>query len=167
MVFLMLSVAAAVGAGMALLRRVAPSVGDESSDEVNLSTIGEGRVFRSKSAAFRGGSWLAVMGATKIDLRQATAAPEGARLQLQAVMSAVKVLVPENWVVRTELECMSSAVENRTLAAGEPADARPDLVVTGKAIMSAVAVANKAGADELESEPGTVSPEALAEAAPA
>jgi hypothetical protein len=135
---------AGLAAGMALLKRAIPSVGDENSDEIRLAAIGEARALKSRATAFRGGSSLSVMGATKIDLRNATVAPGGARIQVQVIMSALKVLVPESWLVRTDVEGPGSAVENRTARAGEETDAAPDLVLTGTAVASAVAVAHKA-----------------------
>jgi len=151
--FAVVALMAAVAAGMALLKRALPSIGDEDSDEVRLTAIGEGRTHVSRAAAFRGGSSLSVMGATRIDLRRATPAPGGATLRLQALMSAVKVIVPEGWLVRTDLECANATVVDRSARAKEETDAAPDLVLCGKAVASAVAVSNKARRTAAEAVP--------------
>jgi hypothetical protein len=154
-VFAVVALMALAAAGMALLKRALPSIGDEDSDEVRLTAIGEGRRHVSRAAAFRGGSSLSVMGATRIDLRQATPAPGGAHLRLQAFMSAVKVIVPEGWLVRTELECANATVVDRSARAKEESAAAPDLVLSGRAVASAVAVSNKAGRTAAEAPPQT------------
>lgn len=143
MLVALVSAAAAVAVVVALLKRAVPSVGGPESDEIGLAVIGEAKALESHATAFRGGSCLTVMGATRLDLRRATPAPGGARLKIQAVMSAVKVLVPEGWLVRCDIPSASAAVVNRTARAGEQSDAEPDLVLSGTAVASALAIAHQ------------------------
>jgi hypothetical protein len=72
------------------LQQIVPSMGDEESDT-------NGRNLVSYSEGFRGGTALTIAGGSVIDLRNASLAPEGARLQLSTVMGGTNVLVPRGW----------------------------------------------------------------------
>ncbi|MGH2585334.1 MAG: hypothetical protein ACRDJE_10515 [Dehalococcoidia bacterium] len=82
------------------LRRLIPSIGDETSDEIALAAAGRGIELKSRAAAFRGGSARAIMGGLQLDLREATLAPDGARLEVRAIMGGAEILVPEAWPLR-------------------------------------------------------------------
>ncbi len=55
------------------------------------------------SASFKGGKVVSVFGGSKIDLTQATVAPEGAVIEIVAVFGGSSILVPADWNVRLEI----------------------------------------------------------------
>jgi hypothetical protein len=83
-----------------VLRRLIPSIGGETSDEIAPAAAGRGIELKSRAAAFRGGPARAIMGGLQLDLRGATLAPKGARLEVRAIMGGAEVLVPESWPLR-------------------------------------------------------------------
>jgi hypothetical protein len=83
-----------------VLRLKTRSTGDETSDEIALAAAANGIELHSRAAAFRGGSAKAIMGGMQLDLRQATLAPEGGRLEVEAILGGVEILVPESWRIR-------------------------------------------------------------------
>jgi hypothetical protein len=83
-----------------VLRLKVRSTGDETSDEIALAAAANGIELRSRATVFRGGSAKAILGGMELDLRQATLAPEGARLEVEAILGGVEILVPESWRVR-------------------------------------------------------------------
>lgn len=85
-----------------VLRLKMRSTGDETSDEIALAAAANGIELRSRATAFRGGSAKAVLGGMEIDLRQAMLAPEGARLEVEAILGGAEILLPESWRVRIE-----------------------------------------------------------------
>jgi hypothetical protein len=83
-----------------VLRLKMRSTGDETSDEIALAAAANGIELRSRATAFRGGSAKAILGGMELDLREATLAPEGARLEVDAILGGAEILVPESWRVR-------------------------------------------------------------------
>ena len=124
-----------VALGIALLlKRRRASVGDETSDELDLVTIFEARDLESHASAFRGGRWLAMFGGGELDLREATLAPAGATLTTWAIMGGGDIQVPDGWKVEvTSKACMGGTGVQRPHATEDP-DA-PTLRVQVRAIM--------------------------------
>lgn len=144
-----LAVVIAFNAVMALvalaLRRVIPSSGDETSDEIALAAAGNGIDLRSRATAFRGGSARAIMGGLALDLRQATLAPEGGRLEVQAIMGGVEILVPPSWSLRVNpAHVVMGGIDHprRVMQAGP--DERPVLELSMLAVMGGIEIKAKA-----------------------
>jgi hypothetical protein len=85
-------------AGQVLRWRI-PSHGDEQSDEIALAAIQRGIDLQSHAGAFRGGAARSILGGLRLDLREATLAPEGATLTLSAILGGVQLIVPPDWRV--------------------------------------------------------------------
>jgi len=63
-----------VGAGV-VMRKILPSSGDETSDELALAAVLRGIELRSRATAFGGGSLVAWLGGIAVDLRETQLAP--------------------------------------------------------------------------------------------
>ena len=133
-----------IGFGLLLLalQRLIPSMGDEESDTIGLSTIMNGRKLVSRSEAFRGGTALTIAGGTVIDLRSATLAPEGAHLRLRTVMGGTTLVVPRGWRVEVSGPALMGGIGCKTEADDLPDDA-PTLVVEALAIMGGIGIGQK------------------------
>lgn len=128
------------------LKRVLPSRGDATSDEVALVAVFDGRQLRSEAHAFRGGSMLAWFGGVEADLREATLAP-GARISVAAIFGGVALRVPAGWRVRSTVRSIAGGVE---VSGEDPEDPdAPLLELDGFAFSGGVAVSRKQpGGDE-------------------
>ncbi len=99
-VFFVLGFLGGLSAVAVLARHLIPSRGDETSEELALVAIADGVNLTSRAGALRGGSLRAWMAGVDLDLRDATLAPGGGRLEVTALMSGVVVHVPPAWRVR-------------------------------------------------------------------
>ena len=139
-----------VGAA-ALLKRVVPSRGDESSDELALVAILDGVDLKSRASAFRGGSVLAWFGGIAIDLREAELAPR-AHLSVNALLGGIAIRVPAGWRLETNLHAAAGGVDVR--AGTEDPDA-PTLTLDGIALLGGIAVGAKLPNDDEPAFPDT------------
>lgn len=111
----------------------------EAGDEDAYTAFLGGRKARITSTSWRGGRATAVMGGVELDLRDAVPVPEGAVLDVTAVMGGVEVTVPRGWRVAIRGTPLLGGFDDKTDggAAGEDA---PLLQITGTAIMGGVDV---------------------------
>jgi hypothetical protein len=142
-----LGAAAGELATAAYVKRAFPSRGDAESDEVALVAVFDGIELASRASAFRGGSMLAWYGGIAVDLREATLAPEGARLTVHALFGGVAIRIPEGWRVESTASSFAGGVETR----GSNAADAPTLTVDGRALFGGIAVGPKSGAAEAPS----------------
>jgi hypothetical protein len=131
---------AALAAVVLVLRRLIPSVGDEESDEIALAAVAGGRDLRSRARAFRGGSARAIMGGLNLDLRDATLDPAGGRLELQAIMGGIDVLVPATWRLRVTPPRTILGGADLPRPAEDADDGRPALELAVQAVFGGVEV---------------------------
>jgi hypothetical protein len=136
----------------ALMKRVLPSRGDESSDEVSLVAIFDGIELESRAKAFRGGSMFTWFGGIAVDLREATLAPD-AHLTLSTLWGGIAIRVPPDWRVESNAKAIGGGVAVKPPEVEVP-DA-PRLVVDGFALLGGIAVGSKSAGDEPEPEPAT------------
>jgi hypothetical protein len=115
--------AAAVAARM---KRTRSDVGDEGSDEFELSTIMDSEQFASRANALRSGAWFTYFGGGELDLSRARIDPHGASLQLRAIFGGGEVTVPAECRVELHSQGFMGGVQNSTGDA--PPDA-PTLVI--------------------------------------
>ena len=95
----------------------------------------------SDSAAFLGADLVAVMGACKLDLRQASITGSEAVIDVLTVMGGVELRIPENWTVDARvLPLMGGVTDSSRRAMGQAATQR--LVIRGTAFMGGVEVKN-------------------------
>lgn len=111
--------------------RIVP-VDDPDADEVTLVGIFGPIDFRSTASSFRGGTVECWFGGGTIDLREATLAPEGARLDVRAVFGGAQIVVPEHWHVTTRVDGIGGSGVARP--AVEPAVDAPHLTIDGLAV---------------------------------
>jgi predicted membrane protein len=105
---------------------------DPKADEVELNATFGPLEFRSEAGAFRGGSVTTWFGGGEIDLSNATLAPEGATLHMNALFGGGNLIVPESWNIETRLVGIGGAGDGRP-AVERPDDA-PTLRVEGTAL---------------------------------
>lgn len=95
----------------------------------------------SDSAAFEGGDLVAVMGACRLDLRQASITGSEAVIDVLTVMGGVELSIPETWTVDARVLPLMGGVTDRTRrATGQSGTQR--LVIRGTAFMGGVEVKN-------------------------
>ncbi len=92
------------------------------------------------SQEFRGGDISAVMGGSRLDLRGAKAAPEGAVVDLFVWWGGVEIILSENWRVVNESNVVMGGIEDKTKT--PPADARDTLILRGLIVMGGIELKN-------------------------
>ena len=103
-------------AGMVVTRLAAMVVskqfdeGSEVSDEFRRLTVMGGLEFTSRAGGLRNAEVSVIMGAAKVDLRDATIDPGGAIVLLENTMGGLALLVRDDWAV---------AVDDTILGGGE------------------------------------------------
>jgi hypothetical protein len=137
-------------AGQALARR--RTFGDETADEFAITTYVGGVERTCRAASMRHGSVSVVCGGVELDLREATLAPEGARLDLAATWGGVNVVVPRTWRVVVEDRTVFGGFDARVTPPDELPDDAPRLDVSITARLGGVAIkaADPAGSHQLE-----------------
>ena len=136
--FVATMIGSAIAARMAK-ERIVP-VDDPAADEVTLAAIFGPIDFRSTANAFRGGSLDCWYGGGTIDLRGATLAPEGARLEVRAIFGGAQVVVPESWTVTTSVLGIGGAGDMRSKTTAAP-DA-PHLEIEGIALFGGLGISS-------------------------
>lgn len=123
----------AVAATVAMQRkREAPPVSDPDANEIDLRTYFGQMDFASTAPAFRGGSLEMMFGGGTLDLRGATLDPNGAHLQTTTVFGGGQILVPESWVVETNIVGLGGVGDTRATADTAGAEpSAPRLVIDG------------------------------------
>jgi len=93
------------------------------------------------SQAFRGGDFTALMGGGSVDLRAAKPVPGGAVVDLTVVMGGVEVVVPDDWQVVNEIQCVMGGVEDSRTPAAPTTDRV--LYLKGFVLMGGVEIRNQ------------------------
>jgi len=120
--------------------RIVP-VDDPAADEVALAAIFGPLAFRSRAAAFRGGTADCWYGGGTIDLRGATLDPAGATLRVRAIFGGASIVVPEDWNVRVRVVGLGGAGDGRPSVDRSP-DA-PTLDIRGFAIFGGFGITSE------------------------
>lgn len=142
MVFwLALAQATTMAVGQLIATRL--SEGDQNSDVLRLAAVCGARQFRSYAAELRSAKAVAAMGALDLDLAHAHLAAEGASLELQAGMGAIRVVVPADWSVRMETMTAAGGCQTRVTPAEDLPENAPRLSVRAVALMGGVLVTNQ------------------------
>ncbi len=126
-------------------RRRFVASGTPESDRIELGAFFDQLEFRSRAAAFQGGSVRCGFGGGVLDLSEATMDPTGAALHLTAIFGGGQILVPASWRVEVHgLGLFGGIVDAR------PDGARPDhgpvLVIEGIAFFGGFVVQAQAAA---------------------
>lgn len=137
---------AGLTAAAAVARSLIPSIGDEQSDEIALVAIANGVELRSTATAFRGGRITAWMGGLELDLRAATLAPGGGRLEVTAFMAGVDIRLPAAWRVTVVPRGMNQGLALALDGQESLPPGAPHLEIGALVVASGVSVSNH-GAD--------------------
>lgn len=126
--------------GAAIAKRQVTDIGDETSSEVRVAAFFDGRRWTSRAIAFREGSIVAAYSGVDIDLRGAELDAAGAHLEVLALFSGVRVLVPAGWQtdVHSSLTVMGG-VDDETDGSGTG----PILEVDVRCLFSGVTVTTR------------------------
>ena len=112
----------------------------EPGELVNSFIAFGGRDILSSSAQFRGGSVTALFGGSKLDLRQARLAAEGATLSATVAFGGIDVLVPEDWHVEIRGVPLFGGFGDKRARAVAPTADTPRLTISGAAIFGGIDV---------------------------
>ena len=134
----MLVVLVAGAVGQLVAKRMTSD--DEDSDEFRLAAVVGGKEFRSHATALRSASALAVVGGVEIDLRDASLDPEGATLDVTALLGGIEVKVPVGWVVDVESRGSLGGVDTNLTEAADLPEGAPTLRVTANAWLGGVEI---------------------------
>ena len=89
------------------------TVSTDSTDVVSVNSVMSENVRTSRSIQFRGGHMMSVMGASRLDLRQASVPPgTEAVIDVFAVMGAVELFVPRDWTVDVQVVPLMGGVND-------------------------------------------------------
>ena len=110
----------------------------EHGSRIDASATMSGIVLKNDSQEFTGGQINAMMGAVKIDLRQAAIVSE-AVLHVSIMMGGVEIKVPRDWSVSINGDPMLGGIEDKTVPPMAPGKR---LVVEGSVIMGGVEISN-------------------------
>jgi hypothetical protein len=135
-------------AAAVVVKRVVPSRGDETSDEVALAAVLNGIELKSRATAIRGGSMLAWFGGIAVDLREAQLAPD-AHLDVHSLFGGIALRVPAGWRVESGVKAIGGGVAVQTPEPDDP-DA-PTLRIDGLTLFGGVAVGAKVADAAFES----------------
>ena len=69
---------------------------------------------RNRSKDFQGGEITCAMGSVKLDLTEAEIVEPPARIHVDVVIGSVEILVPDHWIVQTDIERTMGEVEDQT-----------------------------------------------------
>lgn len=116
--------------------------GDENSDAFRLAVIGGGKEFRSRAAALRSASALAIIGGVELDLREATLDRGGATLDVTAFLGGVEVTLPPGWVVDVETHGILGGVDKCLTGHADLPDGAPILHVTTNTWLAGIEIRN-------------------------
>lgn len=86
--------------------------GDEGSDEFRIAAFCNGKGFHSHAQKLRSGSVVARMGGVDLDLRDAFLDPDGATLELNAVMGGIQLTVPDDWAIDIDADTIAGGFES-------------------------------------------------------
>jgi Cell wall-active antibiotics response 4TMS YvqF len=154
---LTLAFAAAAAVGQLVARR--RTWGDDEADDVSMATCFGGIDRSLRGEALRHVSAAAWLGGINLDLREATLGPEGADVELEAVMGGIKLTVPAEWHVEVEKDVSAGGIDEHVTPAEELPTGAPLLHVVARARMGGVLVTTEDGAQDRDaaSEPAPAS----------
>jgi hypothetical protein len=102
---------------------------EPETEEIDLVSIFEGKELVTSADPFYGGKILAMFGAVLLDMRKATPAPTGIRVDLAVAMGGVSLVVPEGWRVRFDGNTYLGGWSDNTRTTAE--EDVPTVLVTG------------------------------------
>lgn len=132
-----------VGLWLVFRRRV-PMRSSKGTTLTGDGTINSTAVFGGNeqrvTGEFRGGRVTALMGDGKLNLMDATLPPDGAALDVSAIMSGYDVMVPATWKVVLNVDAFLGTAEDKRRGSGPTAEGQPALEIRGSVIMGSIEV---------------------------
>ena len=105
------------------LKREAPLPPETAADEVDLVVAFDQLEFRSTATGFVGGRLDCLFGGAIVDLRDATVAASGARLEGRAMFGGAQLIVPDGWRVTWTSRGIFGGIGDSRPARDRPDDA--------------------------------------------
>ena len=122
----------------AIAKRRMVVIDDPDAPQIALATIFDGEDLANRSAAFRGGTSICWYGGQRLDLREATLAPDGATLRVRCLFGGLQVLVPETWRVQVRSIPIFGGVQD---GSGGPDGDGPLLTIEAACMFSGISIA--------------------------
>jgi len=114
---------------------------EPETEEIDLVAIFEGVDLVSVANPFYGGKILSLFGGVNLDLRRATPAPTGIKLDLMVVMGGLNLVVPEGWRVELQGKVYAGGFSDATKTTAD--DDVPTVTLTGFVCMGGINVVAK------------------------
>jgi Cell wall-active antibiotics response 4TMS YvqF len=117
----------------------APGLPEPGADEIDLAVIMDASRFASSATAFSGGRITCWYGGTDVDLRDATLAAAGARLEVRTAFGGTRIVVAPDVPVRVHARAVFGGTSNQA-GAVEPTAGSPGLEIRGFTVLGALQV---------------------------
>ena len=124
-------------------RPALPARDHGDADTVVASGILGGPKIASASPHFRGASLTAILGGVTLDLRRATPAAEGARINATSVLGGIDIIVPHGWRITTSGAPLLGGVEDKTADDEPPAPDAPSLHVDAVTVLGGIEIKHR------------------------
>jgi hypothetical protein len=124
----------------AVTRQVPDGPGADASSQLHGFAMLGGAEHQSNSGDFRGGDASAILGACKLDLRQASIKSGEAVLDTFALWGGIEIIVPPEWGVVLQGTPILGSYEDKTRPPQQPNG--PRLVIKGVVLMGGVEIKN-------------------------
>lgn len=92
-----------------------------------------------KSDDFKGGKIVCVFSSAKIDLSNVKSSEKVMRMEVVAVFAELKVRIPENWIVVSDVSAIAGAMENKTHPKKEKT---VELHLNGSSVFGGIEISN-------------------------
>jgi predicted membrane protein len=117
----------------------APKSASDVQDRLDCTSVfsGQNRTVISKN--FSGGEMIAVFGGIEADLTQADI-NKTVVIDVSAVFGGIKLFVPSNWEIRTNLAHVFAGIDDKRPLQGRVTDANKVLVITGTVIFGGIEI---------------------------
>jgi predicted membrane protein len=114
---------------------------DTKDDYIESTTCMAGVKKNIYSKKFKGGEIVNIMGGTELNLMQADFEKQ-AKLDITQVLGGTKLIVPANWVIKSELVTIMGSVEDKRPIAQQPINGEPDkvLVLSGDTVLGGIEI---------------------------
>jgi hypothetical protein len=111
---------------------------DSSDNILEINTVFGGMKKKILAKDFKGGEINSVFGGNDLDLSQADF--EGAaKLELNIVFGGVKLIVPAHWQIKSEVDCVFGAVEDKRRGTSTAAENKT-LVLKGSVVFGSIEI---------------------------
>ena len=117
-------------------RHAKPDAHKSAEDYFDISVTMSEADERNRSKDFQGGEITCAMGSVKLDLTEAEIVEPPARIHVDVVIGSVEILVPDHWIVQTDIERTMGEVEDQTESRRSAApDDGATLILSGSVTM--------------------------------